>query len=440
MAYRPATAECASQRASARAGRTQWLGGSGERMIQAAGAPGAAREVATVATTPVQEASRLSAIFESCREITQDVEFSVAKKWLAEKPGRKAIGCFPIYCPVELIHACGMLPLGIIGAGNQIEITYADSRFQSFVCSIVKSTLELGFTKRLEFVEGMLFHSICDPARNLAAVFFRNFPGMFVDYIHYPQNFASPLGVGYLEREYQRILNGLQERAGYKPTAEDLNRSIQLYNRIRAALRELYRLRSEKPHLISAAEQFLVTRAGTLMPPEKNLEMLEEVLAALPSRPARPRDRIRVVLEGSFCELPPVALIETIEEAGCYILDDDFLRGWRWFTQDVPAEANPLHALAESYSERAYYSGTKHDTREVKSAHLIKMARDHKADAVIILAAKFCEPALFDYALYRKALDDAKIPHLLLEFEEKTWIFDRARSEAETFVESLLFD
>jgi benzoyl-CoA reductase/2-hydroxyglutaryl-CoA dehydratase subunit BcrC/BadD/HgdB len=68
------------------------------------------------------------------------------------------------------------------------------------------------------------------------------------------------------------------------------------------------------------------------------------------------------------------------------------------------------------------------------------MAKDLKADAVIIMAAKFCEPALFDYALYRKALDDAKIPHLLLEFEEKTWIFDRARSEAETFVESLLFD
>ena len=135
-----------------------------------------------------------------------------------------------------------------------------------------------------------------------------------------------------------------------------------------------------------------------------------------------------------------MALIEGLEEAGCYILDDDFLRGWRWFTQDVPIEENPLRALAESYADRSYYSGAKHDLREPKSDHLIRSAREQKADAVIILAAKFCEPALFDYALYRKALDDANMPHLLLEFEEKAWLFDKARSEVETFVESMLFD
>jgi benzoyl-CoA reductase subunit C len=393
-----------------------------------------------MSTTSVQDLPQLDSLFASCRESVQDPEFTVAKRWLSEHPGKKAIGCFPIYCPVELIHASGMLPIGVIGAGNQIEITFADSRFQSFVCSIVKSTLELGLTNRLEFVEGMLFHSICDPARNLASVFQRNFPKMFVDYIHFPQNFQSPLGRQYLAREYQRILNGLQERSGHVPTADDLNRSITLYNQIRSALRDIYQIRADTPHLISATESFVLTRAGTLMAPEDFLKILQDVLAALPGRPTRPKDRIRVVLEGSFCELPPVGLIETLEQAGCYILDDDFLRGWRWFTEDVPIQKDPLAALAESYSERAYYSGTKHDSRESKAAHLIRLVKEKKADAVVFQAAKFCEPALFDYALYRKALEDAKIPHLLLEFEEKTWSFDRARSEAETFVESLLFD
>ena len=333
-----------------------------------------------------------------------------------------------------------MLPLGIIGGGNQIEIAHADSRFQSFVCSIVKSTLELGLTKRLEFLEGMLFHSICDPARNLASVFHRNFPQMFVEYIHFPQNLVSPLGKQYLETEYRRVLRHLEERAGRTVTADDLNNSIRLYNRIRGIMRELYRLRAEAPHLLSAAETFLLGRAGTLRPPEEHVQILEQMKAQLPARPARVKDRIRVVLEGSFCELPPLALIEGLEEAGCYILDDDFLSGWRWFTEDVPIEENPLRALAESYADRSVYSGTKHDLREPKAVHLIRKARQNKADAVIILAAKFCEPALFDYALYRKALDDANMPHLLLEFEEKAWIFDKARSEVETFVESMLFD
>ena len=251
---------------------------------------------------------------------------------------------------------------------------------------------------------------------------------------------ASPLGKKYLEDEYRRVLGHLEERLGRRVASDDINRSIQLYNRIRGSLRDLYRIRAESPHLVSAAESFLLARAGTLMAPEDHLNILEQVLDALPRRPARPKDRVRVVLEGSFCELPPVALIEALEEAGCYILDDDFLRGWRWFTGDVPIQENPLQALAESYCDRSVYSGVKHDTRETKCGHLIQMAREKKAGAIIILAAKFCEPALFDYALYRKAMDDAGIPHLLLEFEEKTWIFDRARSEVETFVESLLFD
>lgn len=393
----------------------------------------------TTTTIPVH-GETIESIVEFCRNTAEDVEFSVAKEWLREKPGRKAIGCFPIYSPVELIHAAGMLPLGIIGAGNQIEITHADSRFQSFVCSIVKSTLELGLTQRLQFSEGMLFHSICDPARNLASVFHRNFPGMFVEYIHFPQNLASPLGKEYLETEYRRVLDSLQERSGQRVSADDLNRSIQLYNQIRGTLRELYEVKNEHPQLLSTSELFLITRAGTLMPPEKHLELLRQTLELLPSRPARAKDRIRIVLEGSFCELPPVGLIETLEDAGCYIVDDDFLRGWRWFTEDVPVQENPLQALAESYTDRSYYSGVKHDLREPKAKHLIEIAREKKADAVIILAAKFCEPALFDYVLYRKALDEANIPHLLMEFEEKTWIFDRVRSEVETFVESLLFD
>jgi benzoyl-CoA reductase/2-hydroxyglutaryl-CoA dehydratase subunit BcrC/BadD/HgdB len=56
------------------------------------------------------------------------------------------------------------------------------------------------------------------------------------------------------------------------------------------------------------------------------------------------------------------------------------------------------------------------------------------------MPAKFCEPALFDYPLFRLALERANIPHLVIEFEEKMWTFERARNELETFVESMLFD
>ena len=382
----------------------------------------------------------LEEILEGCGRLVEDPDFGAVSQWKEQNPGRKAVGYFPVYTPVELIHAAGMLPVGVMGAGNRLEIAWADARFQSFVCSIVKSTLELGLTERLQALDGIVFHSICDPARNLASVFKRNFPHLHVEFLHFPQNMQSLRAVDYLVSEYRRVLAGLRDLTGSEVDDEEVSASIQLYNRIRGLIRSFYRFRKDQPHLLSAGETLLLVQAGTLLPPEEHLSLLEEAQEALTRREAKPKDRIAVVLEGSFCELPPLELIQGLEEAGCYILDDDFLQGWRWFLGDVPLDGDPVRSLAEAYLNASVYSATKHDLREPKAKHLVEKVKETGADAVMILAAKFCEPALFDYPLYRLALEEARIPHLFLEFEEKMWIFNRVRGEVETFVESMLFD
>ena len=374
------------------------------------------------------------------REPLENTPLDIAREWKKSQPDSKWIGCYPVYTPFELIHAGGMIPVGIIGGGNRLEIAHADSRFQSFVCSIVKSTLELGLTGLLDFLDGIVFHSICDPARNLGSVFKRNFPNLMVEYIHFPQNMTSPHTVNYLAAEYRRLKAVYEEVAGRAITDDDLRRSLAIYNEQRRLLRELYAIRAEKPQNVSAVESYIVTRLATLMPPEEYIGILNDALATVRRRNEKPKDRIKVVLEGSFCEQPPIELIDGLEAAGCYLMDDDFLTGWRFFVEDIPVEGDPVHNLAEAYLRRSVYSGVKHDTRERKSKHLIDRVKETGAAAALILSAKFCEPALFDYALYRQALEKEGIPHLFLEFEEKMWIFDKARSEVETFVESMLFD
>ncbi len=330
--------------------------------------------------------------------------------------------------------------MGIVGGGNRLEIAHADSRFQSFICSIVKSTLELGLTEKLKFLDGIVFHSICDPARNLGSVFKRNFPNLMVEYIHFPQNMVSRHTQDYLAAEYKRIKSSYETLVGIPISDKDLWQSIRLYNEQRRLMRELYDLREKKPQNLSTMECYVLTRIGTLLPVEEHIEILKEALPLLKQRNEKTKDRIRVVLEGSFCEQPPLELIEGLESAGCYILDDDFLQGWRFFTEDISLEGDPIRNLAQAYLNKSVFSGVKHDLREPKSKHLIDKVKETGADAVLILAAKFCEPALFDYALYRQALEREGIPHLYLEFEEKMWIFDKARTEVETFVESMLLD
>lgn len=374
------------------------------------------------------------------REILEGFPLEHVQQWKTDHPDRKIVGCYPVYTPVELIHASGMLPVGVIGGGNRIEIAHADSRFQSFVCSIVKSTLELGLTDKLHFLDGIVFHSICDPARNLASVFKRNFPAMTVEYIHFPQNMTSPHAKGYLAAEYRRVQSTYEILSGKPVTADALRQSIATYNEQRRLVRELYRIRQETPQNVSTAECYVLSRMGTLLPVEEHIDVLKAAIADIRTRNEKTKDSVRVVLEGSFCEQPPLELLDALEAAGCYILDDDFILGWRWFEEDISTDGDPLENLAEAYLNRSVFSGVKHDLRESKSKHLIDKVRASGASAVIILTAKFCEPALFDYALYRRALEKQGIPHLFLEFEEKMWLFDKARSEVETFVESMLFD
>ncbi len=383
--------------------------------------------------------AQLDAVLERCHALLAAPPGEAIAALRAARPGSRIVGCFPVYTPAELVHASGAVPLAVIGGGDQIEIAHADARFQSFVCSIVKSTLELGLTGRLDGLDAMLFHSICDPARNLASVFKRNFPSIRMEYLHLPQH-MGPRAAEYLAAEYGRLLAFLAELTGHAASDEDVGRSVALYDVARRLVRELYELRSETPEKLAAADCYALVRAGTLLPVEDHLALLRVAVPAVKARAARKKDRVRVVLEGSFCEQPPLDLIRRLEEAGCYLVDDDFLVGWRFFEKDVGGGPDPVHALADAYLNLSVYSGIKHDIRQPKASHLLEKVRRFRADAVVILAAKFCEPALFDYALYRKALDEARIPHLFLEFEEKMWVFDRVRSEVETFVESMLFD
>jgi len=379
-------------------------------------------------------------ILERARELIAKPIGEVAARWKAEHPGGRAVAAYPVWAPAELIHAAGMLPLSLLGGGTSVELTHADARFQSFVCSIAKSTLELGFQGRTAGIDGFVFSNICDVARNLGSIYKRNFPEAFVEYLHLPQNSTSPAVVDYAAAELRRLVDGFEATFALPVSPVALAKSIEIYNQLRARLRALYALRIAEPQKLSTTDLYVVLRGVTLVPPEESIGWLDALLAALPRREARPRDRLRVVVEGAFCEQPPLGLLEVLEEAGCYVVEDDLLLGWRWFTSDVAADGDPFERLGRAYVDQAVPSSTRHESRRHRAEGLIEKVRRARADAVVFMPAKFCEPALFDYVLMKQGLERAGIPHLLVEFEEKMWTFERTRNEIETFVESMLFE
>jgi len=386
-------------------------------------------------TVAAAETGELAAIIDECRELIEDDGYPAVRRWLEANPGGKVLGHFQVYFPEEIAHAAGMLPVKILGATSALQIRQADARIAAFVCSIVRSSLELALSGRLDFLSAFVTHPICDAARHSCGVWARNLPDLPCQTLFYPHNARSAYAADYLVGEYRRIAEVAQ-----RPVTDDaLRASIELFNENRRLLRELYRIKREAPWLVSAVEAYVLTRAGAVMPREEHSEILRRALPLIEAREGRSQDRIRVVFEGGFCEQPPVDMLAVIQDI-CYIVDDDLLIGLRWLTEDVPTDGAPLANLAKAYFDTSSYSPVQRDPEKPKEQMLLRRIREAGAEAAIVAAAKMCEPGLEEQVAYSRALDEEGIPHLIMEFEEKTNVFEQMRMEVETFAESLLFE
>ena len=377
-------------------------------------------------------------IVERCQELFEDLDFNAVKQWKAALPGRRAIGYMPVYVPRELIHAAGMLPVGILGGGDALEVIQGDAYYQSYICRIPRSTIELGLTGRLNCLDGMLFPSICDVIRNLSGMWQMLFKDKYVRYIDVPQNFEDEVGGRFYIEEMQILRDDLAKLAGRPISDADLNASIRVYNENRAAVRELYAYRAAKPWQAPTAEVYLVLRAGMVLPVEEHTLLVREYLAAAEKVKRPRRDNARVVLTGGFCEQPPLTLIKSIEMAGCYIVDDDFMLVTRWLLDEVPANANPLQELSRAFLHRSATTAAKYEaTRQEKGVFLMKQVKTRGAEGVIFAAPSFCDPALLERPMLQDVLTRHAIPHTAFKYAENTGQMAPIREQAGTFADSI---
>lgn len=374
----------------------------------------------------------LEEVLHECRELSESAAPEPVKRWRAS--GRKVAGHFQVYFPEEIVHAAGMLPYKVCGGG--VEPTQAESRFGSYLCSILKTSLETALNGSIE-LDLFVAPPICDAARNLAAIWGRNF-SYPCQILYLPQNPNSRHSLDYLHGEYDRLKRTVEQVAGRVIREEDLRRSIRLFNENRRLLRELYDLKRGKPWLIAAEDAYALVAVGGRIPREEHNALLRFALSEIRKRTAKPQDRIRVVFEGGFCEQPPLDLIRMIGRT-CYLVDDDLMIGLRYLTEDVPLEGDPLRNLAEAYLERSSYSPVQHDLRKPKERMLLERIERSRADAAILAAAKMCEPGLEEQVTYSNALDRRGIPYFVTEFEENMSSFESLELQLETFLENLLF-
>lgn len=380
----------------------------------------------------------LNELIQRARELYDDIDLTAVREWKAAVEGRKAIGHMPIYVPRELIHAAGMLPVGIVGGGDRLEIIRGDALFQSYICRIPRSTIELALSGRLDALDGMLFPAICDVIRNLSGMWKMLFPETYVRYVDVPQNFDRNVGGMFWRHELAQLRDDFARIAGRAISDDDLRSSIAVYNENRAALRELYRERSRRPWVFPLSELYLFLRAGNVLPPEEHTALIREYLRAAPlDTSRREQDHSRVVLTGMFCEQPPHGLLLTLERAGCAVVDDDLLLGMRWITGDIALEGDPLTNLGDAYLFASASSASRYAPNGHRAQWLLDSFARNEAEGVVFCAPSFCDPALLEQPILVAELDRRGVPHTEFKYSEDTGQFAVIREQAGTFSDSI---
>ena len=361
-----------------------------------------------------------------------DAAHAPLRDWPVRYPNYQAIGYLCSYVPEELIHAAGYTPIRV--RGTTAALSQVDAHLQSFACALCRSTLDQALVGDLSFLTGMVFAHTCDAMQAQADLWRMNTPpAHFVDIVMQPANLGTPSASSYLVSELHRFRERLATFAGRPIDEEHLVASIALYDETRELLAKLQAVRDK----IDTATFFAVLDAAQVMPREIFNPILRASLSA-PGTTEDPRERStptgpRLFLAGALLDEP--RLLELIKEVGAQVSGDDLCSESRHFLDRVGSDADALAALA-AYFLRRPPCPAKLAPSHQHGQYLLELVRRARADGVVFVLEKFCEPHAFDYALIRPILDQAGVPYLLLEMEQ-TPSLEALRTRLQAFVEIL---
>jgi bcr-type benzoyl-CoA reductase subunit C len=344
---------------------------------------------------------------------------------------RAPIGFFCPFVPEELIHAAGALPFRLMG--TPIKMSHVQAHLPPNCCHLVKSSLESLLQGELPFLKGIVFSHTCDVMQGLADIWALQGRIPLQFNLMMPSRLDSELSRTFLKTEIERFKKFLESNVG-KITPQSLKASIQLFNEIRCKLQEIYTHRPKWPTQFSGSDFARMIRAGCLMDRQRYLQLLDDLLKALPEKPGGSGNLVPVFLTGNMTHSD--FYFSLIEEAGTTIVQDDLCSGTRFLRLMVPEDVDPIEGLTDRYLT-SFLCPTKYKGIHAHAEMLLKEVQKSGAKGVIFLLYKYCETHFFDYPDLKQALESKGIPTLLLEVEDPSSSIEQLKIRVQAFVEML---
>jgi benzoyl-CoA reductase subunit C len=359
-----------------------------------------------------------------------------AKEWKA-RTGRMVVGSFPMNFPSELVHATGALP--VIVQESRTPITEGRALLPEFYCSYTRSVADQAAVGELDVFDAFLLADHCVQLLGAVDVIRWAKPSIPTHFAQFISSMDDPWSGAQVRDKVDALRTELEEIVGEEVSVDALRASIHAFNLNRQLLRQFYDLRKAGLLRVTASELQVLVKSSMVMDIEDHSAILARLLSGIDPQAAPSDSLVRVHLSGHFCAPPRPELLDLIEECGVLVVNDDLYHGTRYINTDVPEDVDPFDALALWYLDRNVSApcGTRVQRNVDWDKYLIDSLDETRADGVITLMAKFCEPLMLYYPELRKALEGHDIPVLLIETEHEGLNAETVRTRVETFVERI---
>ena len=349
-----------------------------------------------------------------------------------KETGKGAVGIMPVYCPEEIVHAAGYLPIGMWGAQKK-QISKARTYLPPFACSIMQSVMELQLEGVYDDLEAVIFSVPCDTLKCMSQKWNRPVPAIVFTH---PQNrkIAKDAANVFAREEFNIVKEKLEDILDVHISNKAIKNSIAVYNENRAACREFSDVAAEYAAVVTPSDRHAVIKARWFMEKSRHTALVKELIAALKAEPAPEFKGKKIIVTG--IQVEPYDVLDIFQENGFAIVADDLAQETRNFRQDVPDDDDALMALARAWNE---FDGCSlaTDANKPKGQMIIDAVKKYGADAVVVCMMKFCDPEEFDYPIHLQEFEAAGVKNLYIEVDQESTAFEQVKTRIQTFAEIL---
>lgn len=350
-----------------------------------------------------------------------------------KKEGKKIFGYICCFAPPEIMHAAGIVPYRITGIPGDTT-SEVDSHLEPYGCSYVRNCYAQEMKGHLKFLDGLVVSHSCDMVQRLYGIWTYYRPLDYSRLVNYPHQLFT-WSQDFYKRELIFFKESLEEYTGKKISEDMIRESIAVFNRNRALIRELYRMRGGDKPTLRSSELMDILVAGGVLPAEEFGELLEEIIEEVKNRPELEPTRARIMVWGCIIDDP--TFYRFIEEAGAQVVSDDTCIGTRTWNQDVPDLEDPYQALKEHYLVNFECPRTDRGPGCERFDYIVDLAKKFKANGVVGYTIAFCDPHQLDYPDLRDYLKEKGLPMLQIDDNYSFQPEGAIKTRIQAFVELL---